>query len=399
MKKTGLKFGASILILAMILAMLLAACTGQNADQPANSTEDEKTPTFLATVLELTDTTALVEPLEGETERTSCDRISLSIKDLEPIGIRVGDIVNIQYDGQIMESYPAQIRATDWELANDLRPLEYTEQFMDKAMAEKYNDDLLSDIVITKIYSNCFFATRVIPSPIEVKINGALSEDWCVGDQVYVTCENTYYDAVNHRIEADLLTVTESDFELQPNVAYKPVIYLYPEEQTWVNVELTLDGELTCTYPAYKKGWTMTAYPDGTLVDDAGQTYNYLYWEGETRTTWDMSQGFCVKGADTAAFLEDALEKLGLNRREANEFIVYWLPLMEENPYNIISFQEDTYTSAAALAVTPTPDTVIRVFMAWQGVDAPVAITPQTLTAPERTGFTVVEWGGTEITE
>ena len=74
------------------------------------------------------------------------------------------------------------------------------------------------------------------------------------------------------------------------------------------------------------------------------QTYNYLYWEGETYAQYDLSKGFCVKGEDTAAFLEDALEQLGLTRREANEFIVYWLPLMEHNPYNKISFQTDIYT-------------------------------------------------------
>ena len=62
-----------------------------------------------------------------------------------------------------------------------------------------------------------------------------------------------------------------------------------------------------------------------------------------------MSNGFCVKGKDTAVFLEGALEQLGLTRREANEFIVYWLPQMEQNPYNIISFQTDAYTNAAEL--------------------------------------------------
>ena len=38
-----------------------------------------------------------------------------------------------------------------------------------------------------------------------------------------------------------------------------------------------------------------------------------------------------VAGSDTAAFLEDALEQLGLSRAEANEFIIYWLPRMQEN--------------------------------------------------------------------
>lgn len=112
---------------------------------------------------------------------------------------------------------------------------------------------------------------------------------------------------------------------------------------------------------------------------------------------YDMSKGFCVKGEETAVFLEDALAKLGLNRREANEFIVYWLPLMEQNEYNIISFQTDIYTEAAQLKVNPAPDTLIRVFMAWQASETAVDLPEQELTAPERNGFTVVEWGGTEL--
>ena len=70
---------------------------------------------------------------------------------------------------------------------------------------------------------------------------------------------------------------------------------------------------------------------------------------------------------------------------------------MVENPYNIISFQQEVYTDAAKLKVSPAPDTIIRVFMAWQGVDSFVDMMPQELTAPAREGFTVVEWGGTEI--
>ena len=50
-----------------------------------------------------------------------------------------------------------------------------------------------------------------------------------------------------------------------------------------------------------------------------------------SETEYDFSTGFCVPGSGTAEFLEDALGKLGLNRTEANEFIVYWLPLMQEN--------------------------------------------------------------------
>ena len=179
----------------------------------------------------------------------------------------------------------------------------------------------------------------------------------------------------------------------------KPVIYLYPEAETEVTVSLDYHGELTCTYPAISEEgtWTVTAAPDGTLTDGAGQTYNYLYWEGVSGAEYDFSQGFCVPGADTAAFLEEALAGLGLTRREANEFIVYWLPRMEGNPYNLIAFQTDAYTDRAVLTIAPEPDTLLRVFMAWRPLDAPVEIEPQALAAPERAGFTAVEWGGAEV--
>ena len=352
---------------------------------------------FLATVMDLKGTIALVEPVEGELERQSCDRISFRTDMLEEIGAELGSVVEITYTGHMRETYPASIDAVDWEISYDLRHLEFTEQWLDQAAAEKQGNNIFSDIVITKIYKNCFFAQTVIPMPYEIKLNGTLSRDWCVGDQVKVTYENVYYDRDNNRIEADLGQVEVSDFELDPNACYKPVIYLYPKEETDVSVKLWLDGRLTCTYPAYGDGWKITALPDGTLTDASGQTYNYLYWEGETTAQWDLSKGFCVRGEQTAAFLEDALAKLGLNRREANEFIVYWLPLMQDNPYNIISFQTDVYTNAAQLEITPAPDTCIRVFMTWQASDVYKELESQQLTAPKRTGFTVVEWGGTEL--
>ena len=185
--------------------------------------------------------------------------------------------------------------------------------------------------------------------------------------------------------------------EAPGRIEAKPVIYLYPETQTQVTVKMDYSGKLTCTYPAYNDGWQVTAAPDGTLTDANGQTYNYLYWEGETATAYDLSEGFCVAGADTAAFLEDALAKLGLTRREANEFIVYWLPQMEDNPYNLITFQQEAYTQAAKLTVEPAPDSVLRVFMTWKPLNTPVEVPAQALPAFERRGFTLIEWGGTEI--
>ena len=194
-----------------------------------------------------------------------------------------------------------------------------------------------------------------------------------------------------------LLAAMTGCWPLEEQYTEKPVIYLYPEAETDVTVQLDYVGGLTCTYPTYDCAWRVAAAPDGTLTDERGQTYRYLYWEGVDDVQYDFSEGFCVPGEETAAFLEDALAQLGLTRAEANEFIIYWLPQMEQNAYNLISFQQETYTDAAKLTITPQPDTLLRVFMAWKPLTKAVEIAPQTLTAPERTGFTAVEWGGAKV--
>lgn len=178
----------------------------------------------------------------------------------------------------------------------------------------------------------------------------------------------------------------------------KPVIYLYPEEEMTVEVKLDFSGSLTSTYPAYKDCWKVIAQPDGSLTDpETGKEYYCLFWEGIANADYTITSGFVVAGKDTEAFLEEALAQLGLNPREANEFIIYWLPRMEHNAWNLISFDTSVYQENATLTVSPAPDSLLRVFMTWQALDAPIQIAAQILPTFERTGFTVVEWGGAEI--
>lgn len=182
--------------------------------------------------------------------------------------------------------------------------------------------------------------------------------------------------------------------------AKKPVIYLYPVQETDVHLELELtESDLHTTYPKYDNGWDVTAYPDGTLVNKAdGSHHRSLFWDSENcRTRFDFSEGFCVAGCDTERFLKETLTFMGLNENEMNEFIVYWLPLTEHNAYNLISFQGSAYTDTAKLNITPAPDSECRIFMAYIPLEEAVQIRPQQLEAFERTGFAVIEWGGAEV--
>lgn len=186
----------------------------------------------------------------------------------------------------------------------------------------------------------------------------------------------------------------------EEGVGDKPVLYLYPEKETAVSVkvELSDDFRFTCTYPEYKNGWSVIAKPDGTLINKAdGLEYSYLYWELGGKQSYDFSKGFVVKGSDTADFLCTTLSKMGLTPREYNEFIVYWLPKMQGNKYNLISFQTTAYTDNCELKISPKPDSLLRVFMAYKALDSYVTVEPQSFETFERKGFTAVEWGGAEV--
>jgi hypothetical protein len=185
----------------------------------------------------------------------------------------------------------------------------------------------------------------------------------------------------------------------EPTPFTKPVIYLYPTKQETVSIELNFSGQLTCTYPDYKSGWNVIAAPDGTLINlDDNKQYAYLFWEGVSdEAKWDLSKGFVVAGKDTKDFLQEKLAFLGLTPKEYNEFIVYWLPVMQKNKFNLVTFAGKEYEEIAPMQITPNPDSLLRVFMVFKSLDSYMEVPPQELKSFERKGFSVVEWGGTEL--
>lgn len=207
-----------------------------------------------------------------------------------------------------------------------------------------------------------------------------------------------YYVEMGEEIPA-LAEPFDGQGELNPETA-KPVIYLYPEEEREVEVKLDFKGRLSYTYPEYKDGWRVTAKPDGSLTNkEDGSQHYYLFWDGTAdKRDWDLSEGFVVAGGDVQSFLEEMMPKLGLLPKEYNDFITFWTPELARNPYNLIRFVTEEYEEIAPLEVTPAPDTVIRVHMAYKPLMAPLQAPEQELPeAPERQGFTLVEWGGTRV--
>ena len=181
-----------------------------------------------------------------------------------------------------------------------------------------------------------------------------------------------------------------------PNVAYKPLIYIYPEEDMDLTIKLSNENSLLHNYPAYNKEWKVRVSKDSNIYDyNTNRNYYGLYWEAKDNTVNDMKTGFVVSGKDTVKFLEEKLELLGLNEREINEFIVYWIDKLENNKYNYIYFRTmDEMNNYMKLEFSKDPETLIRVFMDFKPLNENMFVQEQVLTKVVRKGYTVVEWGG-----
>lgn len=189
---------------------------------------------------------------------------------------------------------------------------------------------------------------------------------------------------------------------ITPVISDKPVIYVYPEKTQAVQIRLDLEGKLDFTYPAYNNGWSFTADPDGTIHIGEKQ-YDYLFWDAHSdvnaaKINWN--EGFVVQRDSLPGFFEARLSQMGLNPREIEDYITYWCPRMNANAANYVHFAfNDEYSSFADLQVSPQPDHLFRVYMFWSDAAGKsfASLKTQPLESFKREGFSVVEWGGSEM--
>lgn len=184
-----------------------------------------------------------------------------------------------------------------------------------------------------------------------------------------------------------------------PGVVDKPILYIYPKENIDLTITLKNNELLTSSYPKYENNWTVHVDKNGNIYDyKTKKNYYALYWEGKDNTPINTKEGFIIKGEDTVDFLEEKLSILGLNDKERNEFIIYWLPKLQNSKYNFIRFRtKEEINQYMPLTFSIKPDTIIRVYMDFKNINKPYKIKEQKLTPATREGFQIVEWGGRNL--
>ncbi|MBI3135515.1 MAG: hypothetical protein HYZ14_12635 [Bacteroidetes bacterium] len=207
-----------------------------------------------------------------------------------------------------------------------------------------------------------------------------------------------------HRVEINFISMEYSEILIEEE---KPVIYLYADEPTQVNLTLKHPA-LTFTYPAYNNGWSVTTNTAGGLTNTAdSKNYPYLFWEGRTENLAFKNQdgltfGSLIKTNAGIDFLEASLSALGLNSTEMTDFITYWGPRLRQKEYAFVQFlvDDEVDSKIATLQITPEPQNKRRVYMLFTLLDTPQVpfeFEAQQFTGFERSGLTLLEWGGSEI--
>ena len=126
-----------------------------------------------------------------------------------------------------------------------------------------------------------------------------------------------------------------------------------------------------------------------------------MFWDGEinfSQEHYDYKSGFEVSKNDLNDFLIEKLEYLGLNVFETNDFVQYWLPILEKNEVNFIHFLvNEDYNSISKNIINPKPDSQIRIFMEFYKLENRTYLPEQKLLKYIRNGFTIIEWGGADV--
>lgn len=177
----------------------------------------------------------------------------------------------------------------------------------------------------------------------------------------------------------------------------EPLVYLYSDKKLAVEIKFGPQIQLTRVKPPYNGSWKVIVTPPNQIVDvSTGRTMKTLFWEGKAYLTPPWTSGWVIARQDLESFFSRQLISEGLNLTEAKHFMQYWLPRMQLYPfYKIRFFNREFLNIYAPISIVPEPDSLIRVHMEFQGLNAPVAMAvPKATVVPLRSGFSFVEWSG-----
>ena len=180
--------------------------------------------------------------------------------------------------------------------------------------------------------------------------------------------------------------------------AKKPNIYLYPEKEMELTLIFGNAERVTTSTPGYGAGWTVTARPDGTIIDSDEKEYGYLFYECLTdKSIFDTESGFVVRADARDEDFRNILEKYGFNEQEIKDFTDYWTEYLDDGTdYVMYPADTDAVDAAMPLETSVPIDSRYRIWFGFSR-QIPDDVSEPGISPIVRNGFTMVEWGGAVI--
>ncbi len=162
--------------------------------------ETNKEQSFFGKVIESGTNYIIVEPNENEEIRKSSDKIDIGLGEYNDALYEVGTNVKITYEGPIMESYPAKVKATKIEIksAEDFEIL-----FKDRQPIDSYNKIYA---ILNKSETNKYnYTIYAYDGSVNIRIDGeeyslkeALLEDKITMEEIIAKANKDFPDTISY---------------------------------------------------------------------------------------------------------------------------------------------------------------------------------------------------------
>lgn len=244
--------------------------------------------------------------------------------------------------------------------------------------------------------------------------SGAFRAEFPVSDSIVYFYKPGEYEVIGrfpedrNQVSFEVEVLLPDIVPIQTEKALKPAIYLYNVSPTALS--LKPNGKVTFSYPVLEGEWKVSSDQNGEITDlKSMKTYPYLFWEADIdgleflQPESESYNCYYLKSEEVVSFLEKELETGGLNQREIADFITFWVPRMQG--YDQIKLQflvDQDYDRVAQLNCSDESIRQRRVYLLFEELEEigdNHKNTPVEWSNFDRSGPTLLEWGGTDLTK
>ena len=132
-------------------------------------------------------------------------------------------------------------------------------------------------------------------------------------------------------------------------------------------------------------------------ISIGNKKYDYIFWEGPClKEEAFQGESIGIRKEHFEEEVDELLKKLGLNERERNDFIVYWITKLHSRKYHKVTICDSSYDDRIAPLKVTGFTQLHRVMLKFEEVESIEGLkTVHDISSRQRpSGKYVIEWGG-----